>query len=53
MFVKVSGSGARRYAQLIEPFRSAVGKPRQRTICTLGRFEAGSEVDTLIAPPPR
>lgn len=50
MFVKVSGSGARCYAQLIEPFRSAVGTPRQRTVCTLGRLEAGSEVDTLIAP---
>ena len=49
MFVKVTQSGARRYAQLVESFRNEEGKPRQRTICTLGRLEAGGDVDTLIA----
>jgi hypothetical protein len=34
---------------LVESFRNAEGKPRQRTVCTLGRLEAGGEVDTLIA----
>jgi transposase len=34
---------------LVESFRNEQGKPRQRTICTLGRLEAGGEVDTLIA----
>ena len=33
----------------MESFRNVEGKPRQRTICTLGRLEPGSEVDTLIA----
>jgi transposase len=49
MFIKVTQSGNRRYAQLVESFRNEDGKPRQRTVCTLGRLEAGSEVDTLIA----
>ncbi len=49
MFIKVTQSGKRRYAQLVESFRNEEGKPRQRTVCTLGRLEAGGEVDTLIA----
>jgi transposase len=49
MFIKVTQSGIRRYAQLVESFRNAEGKPRQRTVCTLGRLEDGGEVDTLIA----
>lgn len=49
MFIKVTQSGKRRYAQLVESFRNEEGKPRQRTVCTLGRIEAGGEVDTLIA----
>jgi hypothetical protein len=49
MFIKVTQSGSRRYAQLVESFRNEDGKPRQRTLCTLGRLEAGGEVDTLIA----
>ena len=49
MFIKVTQSGSRRYAQLVESFRNADGKPRQRTVCTLGRLEDGGEVDTLIA----
>lgn len=49
MFIKVTQSGQRRYAQLVESSRNEEGKPRQRTVCTLGRLEAGGEVDTLIA----
>ena len=49
MFIKVTQSGNRRYAQLVESFRNEEGKPRQRTVCTLGRLEVGGEVDTLIA----
>lgn len=49
MFIKVTQSGNRRYAQLVESFRNEDGKPRQRTVCTLGRLESGGEVDTLIA----
>ena len=49
MFIKVTQSGNRRSAQLVESFRNEEGKPRQRTVCTLGRLESGGEVDTLIA----
>lgn len=49
MFIKVTQTANRRYAQLVESFRNEEGKPRQRTLCTLGRLEAGGEVDTLIA----
>ena len=49
MFIKVTQSGLRRYAQLVESFRNEDGKPRQRTVCTLGRLEDGGEVDSLIA----
>ncbi len=49
MFIKVTQSGSRRYAQLVESFRNDEGKPRQRTVCTLGRLDPGGEVDTLIA----
>jgi transposase len=49
MFIKVTQTGNRRYAQLVESFRNEEGQPRQRTICTLGRLESGGEVDTLIA----
>ena len=49
MFIKVTQSGPRRYAQLVESFRNDDGQPRQRTICTLGRLESGGDVDKLIA----
>lgn len=49
MFIKVTTSGSRRYAQLVESFRNEAGQPRQRTVCTLGRLEPGGEVDALIS----
>ena len=49
MFLKLTQSGGRRYAQLVESFRNDDGQPRQRTICTLGRLEPGGDVDKLIA----
>jgi hypothetical protein len=48
MFVKLTSSGGRRYAQLVESFRNEAGQPRQRTVCTLGRLEAVGDVDKLI-----
>lgn len=48
MFLKLTKSGGRQYAQLVESFRNEEGKPRQRTICTLGRLEPGGDVDKLI-----
>lgn len=49
MFIKVTSSGGRRYAQLVESYRNDAGAPRQRTICTLGRVERGGDVDKLIS----
>ena len=49
MFIKVTSSGGRRYAQLVESYRNDEGAPRQRTICTLGRVERGGDVDKLIS----
>jgi hypothetical protein len=48
MLIKVTKSGSRRYAQLVESFRNEAGQPRQRTVCALGRLEAGGQVDALI-----
>ena len=48
MYIKVTSSGGRRYAQLVESYRNDEGLPRQRTICTLGRVEPGGDVDKLI-----
>ena len=49
MFLKLTKSGGRHYAQLVESFRNEAGQPRQRTICSLGRLEPGGDVDKLIA----
>ena len=49
MFIKVTTTAGRRYAQLVESFRNEQGQPRQRTLATLGRLEPGGEVDRLIA----
>ena len=50
MFIKLTRSGSRRYVQLVESYRDEAGKPRQRTIATLGRLdEAGGAVDSLLS----
>jgi transposase len=49
MFIKLTRSGDRTYAQLVESFRDEHGKPRQRTVATLGRIdESGGQVDSLL-----
>ncbi len=49
MFIKLTRSGARTYAQLVESFRDEHGKPRQRTVATLGRVdEHDGQVDALL-----
>ena len=49
MFIKVTVSGGRRYAQFVESFRNEAGVPRQRTLATLGRLEPDGDVDRLIS----
>lgn len=49
MFVKLTRSGSRTYAQLAESFRDETGRPRQRTLATLGRVdENGGQVDKVL-----
>ena len=49
MFIKVTTTSGRRYAQLVESFRNENGQPRQRTLATLGRLEPDGDVDRLIS----
>jgi transposase len=49
MFIKLTRSGGHGYLQLVESFRNDEGKPRQRTVATLGRLdETGGGVDSLL-----
>jgi transposase len=49
MFIKLTRSGGHTYAQLVESFRDEHGKPRQRTVATIGRVdESGGQVDSLL-----
>jgi hypothetical protein len=49
MFTKLTKSGGHTYVQLVESFRDENGRPRQRTVSTLGRLdEACGQVDALL-----
>ena len=49
MFIKLTRAGGHSYAQLVESFRNEEGKPRQRTVATIGRLdETGGAVDALL-----
>ena len=39
MFIKVTRSGPRQYVQLVEAYRDDSGRPKQRTLATLGRLD--------------
>lgn len=50
MFIKVTSSGPRRYVQLVEAFRDDLGRPRQRTVVTLGRLDQlNSGLESVIS----
>ncbi len=49
MFVKLTRSGPRTYVQLAESYRDDSGKPRQRTVATLGRVDGrDGQVDAVL-----
>jgi transposase len=49
MFIKLTRAGGHTYAQLVESFRDEHGRPRQRTLTTIGRVdESGGQVDSLL-----
>ena len=50
MFIKVTSSGPRRYVQLVEAFRDDLGRPKQRTVATLGRLDQlNSGLESVIS----
>jgi hypothetical protein len=50
VFIKLTRAGGRTYAQLAESYRDEAGRPRQRTLATLGRVdEAGGQLDKVLA----
>jgi len=49
MFIKLTRSGGHSYVQLVESYRNEEGKPRQRSVATLGRVdETGGGVDSML-----
>jgi len=51
MFIKLTRSGSHTYAQLVESFRDESGKPRQRTVATIGRIdESDGAVESFLNP---
>ena len=50
MFIKVTNSGQRRYVQLIDAYHDDEGRPRQRTVATLGLLdESSTEFDSVVS----
>ena len=51
MFIKVTRRGPNRYVQLVEAYRDAsTGKPKQRTVASLGRLDQlNTELNSVIA----
>ncbi|WP_370663873.1 hypothetical protein [Massilia violaceinigra] len=50
MFIKVTTSGPRRYVQLVEAYRDAEGRPKQRTVATLGRLDQlNTDLESVIS----
>ena len=50
MFIKLTHSGPRSYVQLVEAYRDDAGRPKQRTVATLGRLDQlTTELDSVIS----
>jgi transposase len=50
MFIKITKSGPRSYVQLVEAYRDDDGRPKQRTITTLGRLDKlDSGLESIIS----
>ena len=50
MFIKLTRSGPNQYVQLVEAFRDDTGRPKQRTVATLGRLDQlGGELKSVIS----
>lgn len=50
MFIKVTRRGPNHYVQLVEAYRDPTGKPKQRTLATLGRLDQlNTELNSVIS----
>jgi transposase len=50
VFVKVTHSGPRSYVQLVQAYRDDAGRPKQRTVATLGRLDQlNCELESVIS----
>jgi hypothetical protein len=50
VFIKLTRSGPNQYVQLVEAFRDDEGRPKQRTVATLGRLDQlGTELKSVIS----
>ncbi len=50
MFVKLTRSGPNHYVQLVEAYRDEGGRPKQRTVATLGRLDQlGTDLQSVIS----
>jgi len=50
VFVKVTHSGPRSYVQLVEAYRDEAGRPKQRTVATLGRLDQlSTELESVVS----
>ena len=48
--IKVTRRGPNRYVQLVEAYRDPAGKPKQRTLATLGRLDQlNTELNSVIS----
>jgi transposase len=50
VFIKVTRRGPNHYVQLVEAYRDPAGKPKQRTLATLGRLDQlNTELNSVIS----
>jgi transposase len=50
VFIKLTSRGSNRYVQLVEAYRDAAGKPKQRTVANLGRLDQlNTDFNSVIA----
>ena len=49
MYIKVTESGGRRYAKLVEAYRDEKGVSRQRVIANLGRVDTLKDPDNALS----
>lgn len=50
MFIKLTRRGPNEYVQLVEAYRDAAGRPKQRTVASLGRLDQiNTELNSVIS----